>query len=157
MTQGTGIRWDLLGWGAYKAPTEALAKGISNIRFLDKVPYADVPKVIYGADVVLGVFGTTEKASRVIGNKIFEAMGCARPVINEYCTGYPPEAKDCKAIKFVPPGDPAAIVKAVEEYRADWANRESYNAAAYDFFRKHLSMEVVKGQLAGVLARIGLA
>ncbi len=156
MTEGRGIHWDLLGWGAYKAPTEALAKGISNITFLDKVPYVDVPKVIYTADVVLGVFGTTEKASRVIGNKIFEAMGCARPVINEFCTGYPPEAKDCKAIKFVPPGDAAAIVKAVEEYRADWANRESYNEAAYDFFKRHLSMAEVKKQLVGILGRMGL-
>ncbi|MCR5413332.1 MAG: glycosyltransferase [Kiritimatiellae bacterium] len=156
MTEGKGIHWDLLGWGAYKAPTEALAKGISNITFLDKVPYVDVPKVIYTADVVLGVFGTTEKASRVIGNKIFEAMGCARPVINERCTGYPPEAKDCIAIKFVPPGDAAAIVKAVEEYRADWARREEYNRAAYDFFLRHLSMAEVKKQLVGILGRMGL-
>jgi len=156
-TQGTGIRWTLLGWGAYKAKTEEMAKGITNITFLDKVPYTEVPKVIYGADVVLGVFGTTEKASRVIGNKIFEAMGCARPVVNEYCTGYPPEAKDCIAIKFVPPGDPGAIVDAVESYRADWANREKYNAAAYGFFREHLSMAVVKRQLSSVLERMGLA
>ena len=120
------------------------------------MPHAKVPEVIYKADVVLGVFGTTEKASRVIGNKIFEAMGCARPVINEYCTGYPPEAKDCKAIKFVPAGDAAAIVKAVEEYRADWANRDSYNEAAYEFFKNHLSMAEVKKQLVGILARLGL-
>ncbi len=157
MTQGKGIHWDLLGWGAYKAPTEALAKGISNITFLDKVPYEKVPEVIYSADVVLGVFGTTEKASRVIGNKIFEAMGCARPVINEYCYGYPDEAKDCKAIKFVPPGDAAAIVKAVEEYRSDWDNRESYNKAAYEFFQKHLSMAEVKKQLINILERMGMA
>ena len=156
LTQGTGIEWDLLGWGAYKAQTEKLAAGISNITFLDKVPYTEVPKIIYGADVVLGVFGTTEKASRVIGNKIFEAMGCARPVINEFCTGYPPEAKQCKAIKFVPPGAPAAIVRAVEEYRADWANRDSYNQAAYRFFQDHLSMAVVKRQLENVLGRMGL-
>lgn len=156
MTEGKGIHWDLLGWGAYKAKTEALAAGVGNITFLDKVPYAKVPEVIYRADVVLGVFGITEKASRVIGNKIFEAMGCARPVINEYCTGYPPEAKNCKAIKFVPAGDAAAIVKAVEEYRADWANRESYNEAAYDFFRNHLSMAEVKKQLVAILNRLGV-
>ena len=83
-------------------------------------------------------------------------MGCARPVVNEFCTGYPPEAKDCKAIKFVPAGDAPAIVKAVEEYRADWANREDYNAAAYDFFRKYLSMDVVRRQLVEILERMDL-
>lgn len=156
MTEGEGIQWDFLGWGAYKAATEAKAAGISNIRFLDKVPYVDVPKVICAHDVVLGVFGTTEKASRVIGNKVYECMACARPTVNEFCTGYPPEAKDCRAITFVPPGDAKAIVDAVRAYRDDWANRDAYFAAARDFFERHLSMRVIKTQLAGVLADMGL-
>lgn len=156
LTEGEGIQWDFLGWGAYKAATEAKAAGISNIRFLDKVPYVDVPKVICAHDVVLGVFGTTEKASRVIGNKVYECMACARPTINEFCTGYPPEAKDCRAITFVPPGDAKAIADAVRAYRADWANRDAYFAAARAFFEKHLSMRVIKTQLAGVLADMGL-
>lgn len=156
MTEGEGIQWDFLGWGAYKAATEAKAAGISNIRFLDKVPYVDVPKVICAHDVVLGVFGTTEKASRVIGNKVYECMACARPTVNEFCTGYPPEAKTCRAIKFVPPGDARAIADAVRAYRDDWANRDAYFAAARDFFERHLSMRVIKIQLAGVLADMGL-
>ncbi len=156
LTEGEGIQWDFLGWGAYKAATEAKAAGISNVRFLDKVPYVDVPKVICAHDVVLGVFGTTEKAARVIGNKVYECMACARPTVNEFCTGYPPEAKGCRAIKFVPPGDARAIADAVRAYRADWANRDAYFAAARDFFERHLSMKVIKGQLAGVLAGMGL-
>ena len=157
MTQDEGIQWDFLGWGAYKAATEAKAAGIKNIRFLDKVPYTDVPKVICAHDVVLGVFGTTEKASRVIGNKVYECMACARPTINEFCTGYPPEAKDCRAIKFIPPGDAKAIADAVRAYRDDWANRDAYFAEARTFFEKHLSMKVIKTQLAQILADMGLA
>jgi len=118
------------------------------------VPYVEVPKVIAAHDIVLGVFGTTAKASRVIGNKVYECMACARPTINEFCTGYPPEAKDCKAIKFIPAGDPAALVKAVEEYRADWANKEEYFAAARGFFERHLSLDVVKSQLEKILEKV---
>jgi len=151
MTQGLPISWDFLGWGAYKAETEAKAAGLGNVRFLDKVPYEKVPEVISAHDVVLGVFGTTAKAARVIGNKVYECMACRRPTINEFCTGYPPEAADCPAIKFIPPGDPAALVSAVEAYRADWARRDDYFAAARDFFERHLSMEVVKRQLAAIL------
>ena len=151
MTQDEGIQWDFLGWGAYKAETEAKAAGIRNITFLDKVPYVEVPKVIAAHDVVLGVFGTTAKAARVIGNKVYECMACCRPTINEYCTGYPPEAKECKAIKFVPPGDAKAIADAVRAYRDDWANRESYFSAARDFFEKHLSMAVIEKQLSKIV------
>ena len=127
MTQGLPISWDFLGWGAYKAETEAKAAGLGNVHFLDKVPYEKVPEVISAHDVVLGVFGTTAKAARVIGNKVYECMACRRPTINEFCTGYPPEAADCPAIKFIPPGDPAALVAAVEAYRADWARRDQVN------------------------------
>lgn len=155
LTQHLPIRWDFLGWGAYKAATEAKAAGLANVRFLDKVPYEKVAEVIAAHDVVLGVFGTTAKAARVIGNKVYECMACARPTINEFCTGYPPSAKDCKAIKFIPAGDPEALVKAVEEYRADWANRDTYFAEARAFFERELSMSVVRSQLKDILARMG--
>lgn len=155
-TQGLNIHWDFLGWGAYKAATEEKAKGISNITFLERVPYVEVPRVIRTADIVLGVFGTTEKASRVIGNKVYEAMACCRPVINEFCTGYPPEAKDCPAITFVPPGDPQAIVDAV----VPWIDRRdelfALRKTARDFFERCLSMAVIKQQLADILADLGL-
>ncbi len=155
-TQGLPIQWDFLGWGAYKAETEAKAAGLGNVRFLDKVPYVKVPEVICAHDVVLGVFGTTPKAARVIGNKVYECMACARPTINEFCTGYPPSAKDCMAIKFIPAGDPDALVRAVEEYRADWANRDMYFREARAFFERELSMKVVTSQLSDILARLGL-
>ncbi len=157
MTQGLPIQWDFLGWGAYKAETEAKAAGLKNVRFLEKVPYVKVPEVICAHDIVLGVFGTTAKASRVIGNKVYECMACAKPTINEFCTGYPPSAKDCKAIKFIPAGDPAALVKAVEEYRADWANRDMYFREARAFFERELSMDVVVAQLKGILEKMGVA
>lgn len=156
MTQGMPIQWDFLGWGAYKAETEAKAAGLKNVRFLDKVPYVQVPEVISAHDVVLGVFGTTPKAGRVIGNKVYECMACRRPTINEYCTGYPETAKECRAIKFVPPGDAAAIVRAVEEYRADWGRREEYFAEAREFFEKHLSQAVILRQFKAILERVGV-
>ena len=156
MTQDLPIQWDFLGWGAYKQSTEAKAKGLKNVRFLEKVPYVKVPEVICAHDIVLGVFGTTAKAARVIGNKVYECMACGRPTINEFCTGYPPSAKDCKAIKFIPAGDPAALVKAVEEYRADWVNKEMYFREARAFFERELSMKVVTAQLRDILCRMGL-
>lgn len=151
-TQDLPIQWDFLGWGAYKAATEAKAVGLKNVRFLEKVPYVEVPRVICEHDVVLGVFGTTPKAARVIGNKVYECMACARPTINEFCTGYPPSAAESPAIKFIPPGDPAALVAAVETYRKDWGEkRDAYFAEARQFFERELSMKVVKQQLEGIL------
>lgn len=154
-TQNLPIQWDFLGWGAYKASTEAQAAGLKNVRFLDKVPYVDVPRVICAHDVVLGVFGTTPKAGRVIGNKVYECLACGRPTINEFCMGYPPSAQTCDAIKFIPPGDPGALVAAVEAYREGWSGkREHYFQSARTFFERELSQAVVKRQLEGVLKTV---
>lgn len=154
MTQHLPIHWDFLGWGKYKASTEEKAKGITNITFLEKVPYTEVPSMIQSADVVLGVFGTTDKAARVIGNKVYEAMACGRPVINEYCTGYPDAAKETPAIRFIPAGDPAALVEAVQTF---WDAREKLpelNREARRFFEENLSMAVIKEQLRAILEDI---
>lgn len=155
-TQHLNLHWDFLGWGARKAAAMEMAKDLPNVTFLDRVPYVEVPRVIRTADIVLGVFGTTEKASRVIGNKVYEAMACCRPVINETCTGYPPEAKTCPAITFIPPGDPQALVDAV----LPWIDRRdalyALRQPARDFFERHLSMAVIKRQLADILADLGL-
>lgn len=150
-TQDLNIHWDFLGWGAYKAETEAKAAGIKNITFLEKVPYTQVPEVIYSADVVLGVFGTTDKASRVIGNKVYEAMACGRPVINEFCTGYPPAAQTCPAITFIPPGDSAALINAVVTILEKRDQLHDLNIAARKFFDENLSMAVIIKQLESIV------
>ena len=152
MTQNEPVEWNFLGWGAYKAATEAKAAGLRNVRFLEKVPYVQVPSVIGAHDVVFGVFGTTEKASRVIGNKVYEAMACSRPVVNEFCSGYPPEAADCRAIKFIPPGDPRAIADAVRAYRAAEAELPAIDAEARAFFDAHLSMKIIEKQLESIIS-----
>lgn len=154
LTQNDAIQWDFLGWGVRKAATEKLAQGLSNVRFLEKVPYTEVPRIIAAHDVVMGVFGTAQKASRVIGNKVFEAMACARPVVNEFSPGYPPATQNCQAVKFVPAGDGEAIANAVKEYRADWERRELYFSAARQFFEERLSMDVVKEQLKQIVDRL---
>ena len=147
LTQHLPIEWHFLGWGKFKRPTEARAKGIANITFLDKVPYTDVPRVIKSADIVLGVFGTTEKASRVIANKVYEAMACGRPVINEDSEGYPEAARNTPALIFIPAGDPHALANAVTGLLNRRSELPELNREARRFFEEHLSMRIIRKQL----------
>lgn len=48
----------------------------------DPVPYAELPSLIRDADVCLGIFGSGEKAQRVIPNKVYEAAACGRASIS---------------------------------------------------------------------------
>ena len=152
LTQHLPVEWRLLGRGKLKRPTEKRAEGIANITFLDKVPYAELPRVIKSADVVLGVFGTTEKASRVIANKVYEALACGRPVINEFGAGFPDAARQTPAIMFIPPGDPQALAGTVSGLLGRRGDLPALNREARRFFDAHLSTKVIRQQLADALA-----
>lgn len=52
-----------------------------NVEFRPPVPYDQLPRLISEADVCLGIFGPTEKARRVVPNKVYEGFACGRPVL----------------------------------------------------------------------------
>lgn len=143
-TETLGIKWTMLGEGGNREKAEEKAKGLTNIEFLNNVPYSELPDIIREHDVSLGVFGKTQKAARVVANKVCEALACGRPIVNVKSDAYPKESNNCRAIKFVSPGDGKAIAKAIIEYKADWANREDYFSAARDFFKCHFSNDIIK-------------
>ena len=53
----------------------------SNVRYLPVFPYRDMSSVLGRADIVLGIFGTTEKAKSVIPNKVYEGLAAKKPVL----------------------------------------------------------------------------
>lgn len=113
---GNGVRWTLLGSGPLLAECERLARGLHNLCFEEPVPYPHLPERIHRADILLGVFGTGAKAGRVIPNKVFQALACARPVVTQRAGAYPREFDAAHpGVSWVGAGDPDALAKAVAE------------------------------------------
>ncbi len=77
------IHFTLVGNGqTYKDMRELAANlELTNIEFTDKVPYQELPDLIRNANLCLGIFGTSEKASRVIPHKVYDAIACGIPVL----------------------------------------------------------------------------
>lgn len=90
-----------------------------NVEHVPWVDYGALPAEIQRAGCVLGIFGTSAKAHRVIPNKAFQALACAAPLV----TGDTPAARelltDAGSALLVPPGDPQALADAVHALAAD--------------------------------------
>lgn len=113
--RGPGLRWIFIGAGPQLDACKALAEGLDNIAFEAWLDYARLPERIRQADILLGIFGTTPKAGRVIPNKLYQAMACGKPVITRWSPAYPDEWRDDDSLglTWVPAGDPDALARAV--------------------------------------------
>src|ERR1700722_7153079 len=76
---GADIEVTMIGRGQDEAATKRAAAANQSVRWLDWVPAADLPAMVAGHDVCLGIFGTGDKALRVVPNKVYQgaAAGCA--------------------------------------------------------------------------------
>jgi glycosyltransferase involved in cell wall biosynthesis len=118
LTEGDRCRWVIVGQGQEEAVLRAaLAEpGRENVTWIPWVAYQALPALIARSALCLGVFGTSDKAARVIPNKVFQALACGKPVITRSGAAMDPlAARFPDAIVTVPAGNPAALAAAVRQ------------------------------------------
>lgn len=84
LLESEGIRFEIIGSGQTHREVRALAEALAarNIVFVGRVPYKELPARIAQWSIALGIFGTSEKAARVIPNKVYEAAASGKMVIS---------------------------------------------------------------------------
>lgn len=154
LTQGLPVRWTLIGDGPEKTGSMAAAKGLENVVFKDPVPYRDLPSVIAGFDVLLGVFGSTEKSKRVMPNKFFQALASGKPIITMRSGAYPETVLADKAVKFIDSDNASALADAVTEYLNDPGALAEATSRARSLFEREFSLKVIVSQVEDVFTFI---
>lgn len=133
LTEGEPFHWVIVGRGQEEPLlAAALAEGRNGrVTWIPWVDYAALPALIARATICLGVFGTSDKAGRVIPNKVFQALAAGKPVITRAGP-----AVDALAARFpdtiatLPADDPAALAAAVRRAIGDSGGRSALPAAA---------------------------
>jgi glycosyltransferase involved in cell wall biosynthesis len=119
----------MIGSGQDLAETRRLAAGNPRVTWLDWVDAAELPEVVARHDVCLGIFGTGPKARRVVPNKVFQGAAVGAAIVT---SDTPPQRRAlADAAVFVPPGDAAALAKALRGLAADRDRTITLRAAAH--------------------------
>lgn len=94
------------------------------------VPYESLGDEVAAAAICLGVFGESDKAARVVPNKVWQAMAAGRPVVTADTPAVREVLRDGVDALLVPPADPAALGDALARLAADPPLRARLGAAA---------------------------
>lgn len=94
------------------------------------IPYARLGEALAVSHICLGVFGGSDKAGRVVPNKVWQAMAVGRPVVTADTPGVREVLTDGVDALLVPPGDPRALAAALARLAADAGLRRRLAAAA---------------------------
>lgn len=85
---------------------------VVRVSWRDWVDYSELPSLVADHDLCLGIFGTTEKAMRVVPNKAYQGMAAGCALITSATT--PQQEVLGQAATFVPPGDSQALADAMQ-------------------------------------------
>lgn len=152
--RGPPVNWVLLGQGPLRAGCETQARGLANVRFENWLPYETLPARIHRADILLGVFGATPKAGRVIPNKVFQSLACGRPVITRSADAYPAvlSVAGHSGLVWIPAGDAQSLADRVAALATNPGELSLLGDAAATTSQHYFSESVVRQQLQAALA-----
>lgn len=108
---------ELVGTGQDHPEVRRVLTGRAGVTWHDWVGGDELPDLVAGHDVCLGIFGDNAKAVTVVPTKVYQgaAAGCA--VVT---SDTPPQRRLLgEAAVLVPPGDPAALAAALRALAAD--------------------------------------
>ncbi|OGW42637.1 MAG: hypothetical protein A2132_01670 [Nitrospirae bacterium RBG_16_43_11] len=122
-----------------------------NINWIDWIEYNRLVNYINEADIVLGIFGGSDKAKRVIPNKVFQAIACKKPII----TGDSPAARelfrDGENALLCHVGDPRAIAESIGLLRDNENLRIKIGFNGYNTYLSQCNIEAIGNQMLDVL------
>ncbi|HMI99465.1 MAG TPA: glycosyltransferase family 4 protein [Gaiellaceae bacterium] len=134
------LRIRLIGSGQLD---KAMERRPENVEWVQWIQYEDLPDEYWGAGCALGIFGTSDKALRVIPNKAFQALACGTPLITADTPGARELLTDGENALLVPPGDPTALAEAMRQVAGDPELARRLSIGGRKIYEERASEEVL--------------
>jgi glycosyltransferase involved in cell wall biosynthesis len=131
-----------------------LERRTENVEWVRWVAYEQLAGELHAAGVALGIFGRSEKASRVIPNKAFQALACGTPLVTADTPAARELLADGDSALLVPPGDASALANALQRLASDDATRTRIADGGLSAYRRHASEDVLGRRWLSILERV---
>ena len=143
------VAFQIVGKGITYARDRQLAAelGVTNIDFIDPVPYAKLAELMSRADVCLGFFGDNPRGERVFTNKVVEALAVGQPLITRRNDAVQELLTDGESALLIAPGDAPALTHAILRLKNDSELRERLGRNARRLFEEHCTQTVFASAL----------
>lgn len=150
--QNKSIKFILVGRGQTYLKNRKLANdlNLTNISFYDQVPESHLKNIIKKAHITLGIFDDSEKARRVIPNKIFQsiAMGkviltAASPAVGEVFKN----KRDCILCKSC---DASSLAEAIKYLKDNPEAKSRIGANGYALYKAKFTPKAIGVELINI-------
>lgn len=152
------VDWHFIGDGPLKPRCQELCQGLPYVTFTPWIPYDQLPSQIGAADILLGVFGTSQKASRVIPNKVYQALACGRVVVTRVSDAYPEALLGSSVsetgMQFILAGSAEAMADVIRRLALSRSELPRWGGLARQSYEHYFNPDSIVSRLQEILARV---
>jgi len=148
------IKFRIIGDGQLKAEIQTLVEELKvhNISFVSHVPYQELEQSMRSADLILGIFGDSEKSKRVIPNKLYQALAAGKAVLSADTPATRELLVDGKTA-FLCEADPDKMAERILNIKGDQQLRQAVARNGYDLYQRELMNTALSRTLLDVIRK----
>ena len=146
----------IIGEGAERGHLEAdaRARGLANVHFLGQQPRTRIPALLAATDLAVVMLRDTPLFETVLPSKLFEIMGCARPLLLAVGGEAKKLVDEARCGWVVPPEDVEAMVAGIEAARTHRFEAKARGRAGRAFVEAHFDRKVLADRYLDELVQV---
>ena len=124
---------------------------------VERVPWVDYERLgdeYRRAGCALGIFGRTDKATRVIPTKAFQALACGTPLVTADTPAARELLTDGESALLVPTSNARSLAEAVRRIDADAELARRLSAGGLERYRERASEDVLGARWRGLIEQL---
>jgi glycosyltransferase involved in cell wall biosynthesis len=146
------FKFSIIGKGQTHKEMQSLANGLENIEFIDTVSEIELADYIEKADICLGIFGDTTKASRVVPNKVIQCASMSKPIITRESKAIKTYFENQISIYMIKPNSAIELYNAINTISQSSKLQQDLSTNSRLVFEKSFSQSAVLQKLKTLIS-----